>query len=82
MLNVIAMLVSFVALVALVKWRIRLGARLRRLFPESIPKRVLGWVFPAIAFAMVCAWHDRERSRPAGTRMVLTSSSPTRSSGR
>src|SRR5437870_649691 len=57
MLNVIAMLVSFVALVALLNGAFGWVHSYVTWFPESI-QTVLGWVFRPIAFAMGVPWHD------------------------
>src|SRR6266516_361673 len=77
MLNVIAMLVSFIALVALVNglfgwihglhfWRIDFSW-----FPPTL-QTVLGWIFRPIAFAMGVPWHDSGTiGTLLGERMVL-----------
>ena len=71
MLNVIAMLVSFFALIALVNGGFdwihgRVGW-----FPESI-QTVLGWSFAPIAWVMGVPWHDSGTiGSLLGTRMVL-----------
>src|SRR6266567_6634520 len=71
MLNVIAMLVSFVALVALVNGGFGWVHGYVTWFPESI-QTVLGWVFRPIAFAMGVPWHDSGTiGGLLGTRMVL-----------
>src|SRR5258706_473249 len=71
MLNVIAMLVSFVALVALLNGAFGWVHGYVSWFPESIPS-VLGWVFRPIAFAMGVPWHDSGAiGGLLGTRMVL-----------
>src|SRR5438874_3349339 len=58
MLNVIAMLVSFIALVALANGAFGWLHRYVPWVPENV-QAVLGWLFRPIAFAMVVPWHDR-----------------------
>src|SRR2546429_3597163 len=71
MLNVIAVLVSFVALVALLNGAFGWVHGYVTWFPESI-QTVLGWVFRPIAFAMGVPWHDSGTiGGLLGTRMVL-----------
>src|SRR5216117_4024298 len=71
MLNVIAILVSFVALVALLNGAFGWVHGYVTWFPESI-QTVLGWVFRPIAFAMGVPWHDSGTiGGLLGTRMVL-----------
>src|SRR5213596_1322690 len=71
MLNVVAMLVSFVALVALLNGAFGWVHGYVTWFPESI-QTVLGWVFRPIAFAMGVPWHDSGTiGGLLGTRMVL-----------
>ena len=71
MLNVIAMLVSFVALVALVNGGFGWVHGYVAWFPESI-QTVLGWIFRPIAFAMGVPWHDSGTiGSLLGERMVL-----------
>ncbi len=81
MLNVIAMLISFIAIIALVNGLFGLihGVHFvlfsRRIdfawFPESI-QTVLGWIFAPIAWAMGVPWHDSGTiGSLLGTRMVL-----------
>ena len=71
MLNVIAMLVSFVALVALVNGAFGWVHGYVAWFPANI-QTVLGWVFRPIAFAMGVPWHDSGTiGGLLGTRMVL-----------
>ncbi len=71
MLNVIAMLVSFIALVALANGAFgwlhgRVGW-----FPANI-QTVLGWLFAPIAWVMGVPWHDSGTiGSLLGTRMVL-----------
>lgn len=69
-LNIIAMLIAFVALVAMLnyglKW-IPLGGA-----PLSI-ERILGWVFSPIAFAMGIPWDEAQHvGRFLGEKLVLT----------
>jgi len=71
MLNVIAMLVSFVALVALVNGAFGWVHGYAAWFPENI-QTVLGWIFRPIAVAMGVPWHDSGTiGGLLGTRMVL-----------
>ena len=71
MLNVIAMLVSFIALVALVNGGFGWVHGHAAWFPESI-QTVLGWIFRPIAFAMGVPWHDSGTiGALLGERMVL-----------
>src|SRR5216110_3612645 len=71
MLNVIAMLVSFIALVALANGAFGWVHGYAAWFPENI-QTVLGWVFRPIAFAMGVPWHDSGTiGGLLGTRMVL-----------
>jgi CNT family concentrative nucleoside transporter len=71
MLNVIAMLVSFVALVALLNGGFEAVHRYVGWFPANLPT-VLGWVFRPIAWAMGVPWHDSGTvGSLLGTRMVL-----------
>ncbi len=81
MLNVIAMLISFIAIIALINglfglihgvhfvlfsWRIDFAW-----FPESI-QTVLGWIFAPIAWVMGVPWHDSGTiGSLLGTRMAL-----------
>ena len=72
MLNVIAMLVSFVALIYLVDggfgW---VHGHVFAWFPEKV-ETVLGWVFSPIAWVMGVPWHDAGTiGGLLGTRMVL-----------
>jgi CNT family concentrative nucleoside transporter len=72
MLNVIAMLVSFVALIYLVDggfgW---VHGHVFAWFPEKV-ETVLGWMFSPIAWAMGVPWHDAGTiGGLLGTRMVL-----------
>jgi CNT family concentrative nucleoside transporter len=71
MLNVIAMLVSFIALVALANGAFGWVHGSLAWFPENI-QTVLGWVFSPIAWAMGVPWHDAGAiGGLLGTRMVL-----------
>ncbi len=71
MLNVIAMLVSFIALVALVNGAFGWTHSHVAWFPENI-QTVLGWIFRPIAFAMGVPWHDSGTiGSLLGERMVL-----------
>jgi CNT family concentrative nucleoside transporter len=70
-MNVIAMLVSFIALIAL------LNALLSGIggwfgHPEFSLQMVLGWIFAPVAFSLGVAWHDAGVvGNLLGTRMVL-----------
>jgi len=57
MLNVIAMLVSFIALIALVNGLFGWIHGLVPWFPETL-QTVLGWIFRPIAWVMGVPWHD------------------------
>src|SRR6476469_409335 len=71
MLNVIAMLVSFVALVALLNGGFGAVHRYVEWFPSNL-QTVLGWLFRPIAWAMGVSWHDSGVvGSLLGTRMVL-----------
>jgi CNT family concentrative nucleoside transporter len=71
MLNVIAMLVSFVALVALLNGGFGAVHRYVEWFPSNL-QTVLGWLFRPIAWAMGVSWHDSGVvGGLLGTRMVL-----------
>src|SRR5439155_5046565 len=71
MLNVIAMLVSFIALVALVNGGFGWVHGHVAWFPENI-QTVLSWIFRPIAFAMGVPWHDSGTiGSLLGERMVL-----------
>jgi concentrative nucleoside transporter, CNT family len=71
MLNVIAMLVSFVALVALVNGGFGAVHRYAEWFPPNL-QTVLGWIFRPIAWVMGVPWHDSGTiGSLLGTRMVL-----------
>ena len=71
MLNVIAMLVSFVALVALINGGFAAVHRWADWFPADM-QTIFGWVFRPIAWAMGVPWHDSGTiGSLLGTRMVL-----------
>jgi CNT family concentrative nucleoside transporter len=71
MLNVIAMLVAFVGLVALVNGGFEAINRYVAWFPSNL-QTVLGWLFRPIAWAMGVPWHDSGTiGGLLGTRMVL-----------
>ncbi len=71
MLNVIAMLVAFVALVALLNGGFGAIHGYLSWFPANL-QTVLGWIFRPIAWAMGVPWHDSGTiGGLLGTRMVL-----------
>ena len=71
MLNVIAMLVSFIALVALVNGGFGAMHGWLPWFPADL-QTVLGWIFRPVAFLMGVPWHDSGAiGSLLGTRMVL-----------
>jgi CNT family concentrative nucleoside transporter len=71
MLNVIAMLVSFIALVALVNGGFGALHAWLPWFPADM-QTVLGWIFRPVAFLMGVPWHDSGTiGSLLGTRMVL-----------
>jgi CNT family concentrative nucleoside transporter len=71
MLNVIAMLVSFVALVALINGGFAAVHGWIGWFPGDL-QTIFGWVFRPIAWAMGVPWHDSGTiGSLLGTRMVL-----------
>jgi CNT family concentrative nucleoside transporter len=71
MLNVIAMLVSFIALVALANGAFGWVHSYVAWFPANI-QTVLGWLFSPIAWVMGVPWHDSGTiGGLLGTRMVL-----------
>jgi concentrative nucleoside transporter, CNT family len=71
MLNVIAMLVSFIALVALVNGGFGAVHGWLPWFPADL-QTVLGWIFRPVAFIMGVPWHDSGVvGSLLGTRMVL-----------
>jgi CNT family concentrative nucleoside transporter len=71
MLNVIAMLISFIALIALVNGLFGWLHGLIAWFPADL-QSVLGWIFRPIALLMGVPWHDSGTvGTLLGTRMVL-----------
>jgi CNT family concentrative nucleoside transporter len=71
MLNVIAMLVSFIALVALLNGGFGVLHGWLPWFPADL-QTVLGWIFRPVAFLMGVPWHDSGTiGSLLGTRMVL-----------
>src|SRR5256712_8112895 len=71
MLDVIAMLVSFIALIALANGLFGWIHGVLGWFPANI-QTVLGWVFSPIAWVMGVPWHDSGTiGGLLGTRMVL-----------
>jgi CNT family concentrative nucleoside transporter len=71
MLNVIAMLVSFIALVALLNGGFSAIHGYFPWFPADL-QTVLGWIFRPIAWVMGVPWHDSGTiGGLLGTRMVL-----------
>jgi CNT family concentrative nucleoside transporter len=71
MLNVMAMLVSFLALVALVNGGFGALHAWLPWFPPDL-QTVLGWIFRPVAFLMGVPWRDSETiGGLLGTRMVL-----------
>jgi concentrative nucleoside transporter, CNT family len=71
MLNVIAMLVSFIALVALLNGGFGALHGWLPWFPPDL-QTVLGWIFRPVAFLMGVSWHDSGAiGGLLGTRMVL-----------
>jgi len=71
MLNVIAMLISFIALIALVNGLFGWIHGFMSWFPISL-QTVLGWIFRPIAFVMGVPWHDSGTvGALLGERMVI-----------
>jgi concentrative nucleoside transporter, CNT family len=71
MLNVIAMLISFIALIALANGAFGWVHGYVSWFPANI-QTVLGWLFAPIAWVMGVPWHDTGTiGSLLGTRMVL-----------
>jgi CNT family concentrative nucleoside transporter len=71
MLNVIAMLVSFIALIALANGGFGWVHSHVSWFPANI-QTILGWIFSPIAWVMGVPWHDSGTiGGLLGTRMVL-----------
>jgi CNT family concentrative nucleoside transporter len=71
MLNVIAMLISFIALIALVNGLFGWIHGFASWFPETL-QTVLGWIFRPIAWVMGVPWHDSGTiGALLGERMVI-----------
>jgi concentrative nucleoside transporter, CNT family len=71
MLNVIAMLISFIAIIALINGGFGWVHSQLPWFPASI-QTVLGWIFAPIAWIMGVPWHDSPVvGNLLGTRMAL-----------
>ncbi|HET7789725.1 MAG TPA: nucleoside transporter C-terminal domain-containing protein [Gemmatimonadales bacterium] len=72
MLNVIAMLISFIALIALTNGVLGWAhVHVSAIVPTDI-QTILGWIFRPIAFVMGVPWHDSGTvGGLLGTRMVL-----------
>jgi CNT family concentrative nucleoside transporter len=71
MLNVIAMLISFIAIIALINGGFGWVHGLLAWFPDSI-QTVLGWIGRPVAWAMGVPWHDSGTiGGLLGTRAVL-----------
>ena len=71
MLNVIAMLISFIALIALINGLFGWIHGGLPWFPESL-QTVLGWIFRPIAWVMGVPWHDSGQvGALLGERMVI-----------
>jgi len=70
-LNVAAMLVTFIALLALVNAMMGWGHNHFAWFPDSL-QRVFGWVLSPIAWVIGIPWHDcKVMGNLLGTRMVI-----------
>src|SRR6266849_266569 len=70
-LNVGAMLVTFIALLALVNAMMGWGHNHVAWFPDSL-QRVFGWIFAPIAWVIGIPWHDcKNIGNLLGTRMVI-----------
>ncbi|MBA0087168.1 MAG: NupC/NupG family nucleoside CNT transporter, partial [Acidobacteria bacterium Pan2503] len=70
-LNVGAMLVTFIALLALVNAIMGWGHNLAAWFPDSL-QRVFGWVLSPVAWVIGIPWHDcKIMGNLLGTRMVI-----------
>src|SRR3989475_4030883 len=70
-LNVGAMLITFIALLALVNALMGWGHNHIAWFPDSL-QRIFGWVFAPIAWVIGIPWHDCARiGNLLGTRMVI-----------
>ena len=71
MLNVIAMLISFIALIALINGILGFAHQYVSFVPENL-QTVLGWVFYPVAWVMGVPGHDTNTiAGLLGTRMVL-----------
>src|SRR5438552_4862948 len=71
MLNVIAMLISFIALIALINGILGFAHQYVSFVPENL-QTVLGWVFYPVAWVMGVPGHDTSTvAGLLGTRMVL-----------
>src|SRR5437867_4382774 len=71
MLNVIAMLVSFIALIALINGVLGFAHQYAPWFPATL-QTVLGWIFRPIAWVMGVPWHDSGTiGALLGERMVI-----------
>ena len=71
LLNVIAMLISFIALIALTNGILGWAHGYATWFPADL-QTILGWIFRPIAFVMGVPWHDSGTiGGLLGTRMVL-----------
>src|SRR6266496_377315 len=71
MLNVIAMLVSFIALIALINGVLGFAHQYVSFIPENL-QTILGWVFYPVAWVMGVPGHDTNTiAGLLGTRMVL-----------
>src|SRR5881396_3550265 len=71
MLNVIAMLVSFIALIALINGVLGFAHQYVRFIPENL-QTILGWLFYPVAWVMGVPGHDTNTiAGLLGTRMVL-----------
>jgi CNT family concentrative nucleoside transporter len=65
-INVIAMLLAFVSIIAMINWGIG------RVFPNFTLERVFGWIFSPVAWIMGVPWNDCGRvGQLLGTRMVI-----------
>jgi CNT family concentrative nucleoside transporter len=65
-LNVLAMLLAFVSIVALINWGIEL------VFPGVTLQRMMGWILAPVAWLMGVPWADcRTIGGLLGTRMIL-----------
>ncbi len=70
-LNVGAMLITFIALLALVNAMMGWGHNHVAWFPDSL-QRIFGWIFAPIAWVIGIPWHDCVRiGNLLGTRMVI-----------